>query len=77
MKKAKRSSKFSGKERRGGGVYCQFGEMEHATEESVGTREAMSRCDAGSESCERRQEILKDMMENKTRLQSRATEKLL
>ena len=37
-----------------GGVHFQFGEMEHATEESSGTGEAMSRHDAGSETVQRK-----------------------
>ena len=38
--------------RRGGGVYCQFGEMERANEESSGVGKAVSRYDAGSEAVE-------------------------
>ena len=42
------------KARRGGGAYCQLGEMEHVTEESSGAGEAMSRYDAGREILERK-----------------------
>ena len=35
-------------------MHCQFGEMEHATEESSGTGDAMPRYDAGSETTERK-----------------------
>ena len=63
------------KARRGGGAYCQLGEMEHVTEESSGAGEAMSRYDAGREFLSERQEVLKGTVEDKIRLQRRATEK--
>ena len=42
------------KAKRGGGVHCQFREMEHAIEEFTGAGKAMSRHDAGSDTVERK-----------------------
>ena len=57
-------------------MHCQFREMEHTVEESNGAGKALSRHDdAGSELLSEIQEVLKGMVEDKIRLQSRATEK--